>query len=457
MRLKREEGAAQGKTAVRLSGAGAGLQGNSPRSLRIALVSYRSNPYCGGQGVYVRHLSRALRDLGHRVDVISGEPYPELEPGVGLVPLPGMNCYGYPRFRDALSDRGVSSLRDLREWLGIVSGGFPEPRIFGERVRDYLLAHWRDYDVVHDNQSLGYGLLHLQKRGMPVVSTIHHPISKDLRYALQREERWGVRLLIRRWHGFLRMQKRVARGLKRILTVSHASRRDIERDFGVAPGNTEVVQNGVDTAVFRPLPEEPLHPCRIMATASADVPLKGLNYLLQALDLLRKEFPSVELRVLGKCGENGRTARLIRELDLQDRVVFRSGLSREDIAVQYARSGIAVVPSLYEGFGLPAAEAMACGKPLVATTGGALPEIVGSAGELVPPANAQALAQAVAGLLRRPGYAEGLGRRARQRIADHFTWDQAARKSAEVYRGLAAESPVGSLPGKQGQRCEPSS
>jgi glycosyltransferase involved in cell wall biosynthesis len=368
-----------------------------------------------------------------------------------------MNCYGYPRFRDALSDRGVSSLRDLREWLGIVSGGFPEPRIFGERVRDYLLARFGDYDVVHDNQSLGYGLLHLQKRGMPVVSTIHHPITKDLRYALQREERWGMRLLIRRWHGFLRMQKRVARGLKRIITVSHASRRDIERDFGVAPGNTEVVPNGVDTAVFRPQPEEPLHPCRIMATASADVPLKGLNYLLQALALLRKEFPSVELRVLGKCGKNGRTARLIRELDLQDRVVFLSGLSREDIAVQYARSGIAVVPSLYEGFGLPAAEAMACGKPLVATTGGALPEIVGSAAELVPPANAQALAEAVAGLLRRPAYAKELGRRARERITTHFTWDQAARRTAEVYRELAAENTVGCVPGEQGHRCEPSS
>ncbi|MCF8030953.1 MAG: glycosyltransferase family 4 protein, partial [Desulfohalobiaceae bacterium] len=344
MRLQRNDGPMRGKTAVSRAGVGAGLCGKSSRSLRIALLSYRSDPYCGGQGVYVRHLSRALRDRGHRVDVISGEPYPELGPGVGLVPLPGMNCYGYPRFRDALADRGLRSLRDLREWLGIVSGGFPEPRLFGERARDWLLARAGEYDLVHDNQSLCYGLLQLQERGIPVVSTIHHPITRDLRHALQREERWGIRLLIRRWHGFLRMQKRVARGLGRIVTVSSASLGDIEQDFGVAAQNMDVVPNGVDTRIFRPMADIEPHPLRIMATASADVPLKGLAYLLRALDLLRRELPGVQLRVLGKCGENGRTARLIRELGLQDRVSFCSGLSREEVAMEYARASVAVVP-----------------------------------------------------------------------------------------------------------------
>lgn len=440
MRLQRNDGAERGKTTRSRTGFEAGLSGKSSRSLRIALLSYRSEPYCGGQGVYVRHLSRALRDRGHLVDVLSGEPYPELDPGVGLVPLPGMNCYGYPRFRDALADRGLRSPRDLREWLGIVSGGFPEPRLFGERARDWLLARAGEYDLVHDNQSLSYGLLQLQKRGFPVVSTIHHPITRDLRHALHKEERWGVRLLIRRWHGFLRMQKRVARGLGRIVTVSGASRRDIEQDFGVPAAQMEVVPNGVDTGIFRARTDISPHPLRIMATASADVPLKGVAYLLRAVDLLRRELPGVELRVLGKCGENGSTARLIRELDLQDRVSFCSGLSREEVAAEYARASVAVVPSLYEGFGLPAVEAMACGRPLVATTGGALPEVVGDAGELVPPADADALAEATGRILRQPEYAGDLARRARQRVENSFTWDCAAEKMEAVYRGLLPET-----------------
>lgn len=440
MRLQRDDGPGQGETAVGRSGSRPGLFGNRSGGLRIALLSYRSDPYCGGQGVYVRHLSRALRDRGHRVDVVSAEPYPELDPGVGLAPLPGMNCYGYPRFRDALADRGLRSLRDLREWLGIASGGFPEPRLFGERARDWLLARASEYDLVHDNQSLCYALLQLQERGIPVVSTIHHPITRDLRHALQREERWGVRLLIRRWHSFLRMQKRVARELGRIVTVSKASLRDIEQDFGVAAKNMQIVPNGVDTTIFRPMPDIAPRPRRIMATASADVPLKGLAYLLRALDLLRREFPDAELRVLGKCGESGRTARLIRELDLQDRVSFCSGLSREEVAAEYAGAAVAAVPSLYEGFGLPAVEAMACGRPLVATTGGALPEVVGDAGELVPPADAAALAKALGRLLRQPEYAGELASRARERVERNFTWDCAASRMEDVYRGLIAKT-----------------
>jgi glycosyltransferase involved in cell wall biosynthesis len=347
-----------------------------------------------------------------------------------------MNCYGYPRFRDALKDRGVSSLRDLREWLGIVSGGFPEPRTFGERARDWLLARSWEYDVVHDNQSLCYGLLQLQERGLPVVSTIHHPITRDLRHALQGEQQWGMRLLIRRWHGFLRMQKRVARRLGRIVTVSRVSLRDIEEDFGVSPESMLVVPNGVDTEIFRPVSGIESRPYRIMATASADVPLKGLAYLLQALDRLRREFPEAELLVLGKCAENGHTARLIRELGLSDRVAFRSGLSREEVAEEYAKARVAVVPSLYEGFGLPAVEAMACGRPLVATTGGALPEVVGDAGELVHPADAEALAAGIGRILHDPGYAGELARRARERVVENFTWHCTARGTEAVYRGL---------------------
>lgn len=437
MRLERE-GSAEVFSPAGKEGFRGGLFSHLPRKkLSIALLSYRSNPYCGGQGIYIKHLSQALRDRGHRVDVISGEPYPELAPGVGLIPLPGMNFYGYERFRDAVKDRGISSLRDLREWLSVSSGGFPEPRLFGERVRDFLLSRPGAYDVVHDNQSLCFGLLDLQSHGIPVISTIHHPITRDLGFALAKEERWGIRLLIRRWHSFLRMQKKVAPRLERIVTVSSASQGDIARDLGVEKDRIQVVPNGVDTGVFRPRPEITPQLFRIMATASADVPIKGLDYLIRAVHLLRREFPQIELRVLGKPKRDGNTQALISKLGLQDSVSFCSGLTQEEISREYAMSQLAAVPSLYEGFGLPAAEAMACGKPLVSTTGGALPEIVGDAGELVPTADSQALASALGKLLRHPDYARRLGRRARERIERHFTWASAASGLEEVYFHLA--------------------
>jgi glycosyltransferase involved in cell wall biosynthesis len=412
------------------------------RRLRIALLSYRSNPYSGGQGIYVRHLSRALVEAGHQVDVISGEPYPDLDPRVGLIPLPGMNFYAYARPSQAIRERGLRSWSDVREWLSYNSGGFPEPEAFGRRAARYLALQGRSYDIIHDNQSLSYGLLQLMRSGRPVVATMHHPITRDLRFALESEPNWGLRLLLRRWHGFLKMQKKVAPRLPKIIAVSEASKRDIQQDFRVDPGRVEVVHNGVDTATFAPSPQIKPEPCRIMATASADVPLKGLHVLLQAVASLVPELPDISLTVLGKPKSNGPTTRLISELGLQDRIRFLSGLTDREIALAYAASSLAVVPSLYEGFGLPAAEAMACAKPVVATTGGALPEVVGPAGELVPPGDAASLAAAIRGLLTDPERAGELGRLARGRMERSFTWSRAAHGTLQAYgRLLAAFQP----------------
>ena len=408
------------------------------RRLRIALLSYRSNPYSGGQGIYVKHLSRALVEAGHQVDVISGEPYPDLDPRVGLIPLPGMNFYAYARPSQAIRERGLRSWSDVREWLSYNSGGFPEPEAFGRRASQYLALHGRSYDIIHDNQSLSYGLLQLMRSGHPVLATMHHPITRDLRFALEREPNWGLRLLLRRWHGFLKMQKKVAPKLPKIIAVSEASKQDIQQDFRVDPCRVEVVHNGVDTATFAPIPEMEPEPCRIMATASADVPLKGLHVLLQAVASLVDELPDISLTVLGKPKGNGPTTRLIAELGLQDRIRFVSGLTDQEIALEYARSSLAAVPSLYEGFGLPAAEAMACAKPVVSSSGGALPEVVGSAGVLVPPGDAAPLATAIRRLLKHPDQANELGRRARRRMERAFTWTRAAQQTLQAYGSLLA-------------------
>ena len=404
------------------------------RPLRIALLGYRSNPYCGGQGIYLSYLSKALLELGHSVDVISGEPYPDLSPGVKLIPLPGLNLYSYSKPTKGLKDRGLHSWTDILEYMSFITGGFPEPLTFTRRLAHSFRKQAPAYDIVHDNQSLGSGLLSLQNQKQAVVATIHHPITRDLRLALANEPQWGMRLFIRRWHAFLAMQKRVAQQMDRIISVSRQAKMDLVHDFQLPASGIDVVLNGVDTHIFAPRPEVPRIPNRIMATASADVPLKGLIHLLQAIVSLKSEIPDIQLRVLGRPKTDGPTARLLQQADLHEHVCFVHGLSTEELVREYAASSLAVVPSLYEGFGLPAAEAMACAVPVVATDAGGLPEVVGNAGCIVPPGDSQALAAVIRSLLAQPETLNSLGQAGRRRMLNQFTWKRAAEETEAVYR-----------------------
>jgi glycosyltransferase involved in cell wall biosynthesis len=276
--------------------------------------------------------------------------------------------------------------------------------------------------------------------GLPLVTTLHHPITSDLRIALSAARHPWERLLIRRWHSFLRMQTKVVRRLHNIVTVSDCSRQDIARDFGLQPAGVSVVHNGIDTEVFRPLESVERNPLRLMATCSADAPLKGLRYLLKAYARLLREFPGLELLVVGRPRPGGKTEKLVRRLGIADRIRFVTDISTEQMVRYYAEASVAVVPSVYEGFGLPAGEAMACGVPVVSTDGGALPEVVGDAGVIVPVRDADALAAAIAGLLRDAARREDLSRRGRKRIEELFCWRVCARQMADYYRRVIADA-----------------
>lgn len=407
--------------------------------LKICLLGYRSNPYSGGQGIYLKFLSKALVDLGHRVDVISGEPYPELDERVRLIKLPGLNLFEAENHVTALRPRHLLSYTDFIEWWSMLTGGFAEPYTFGRRLVQYFKRHKPDYDIVHDNQSLCYGTLQLQKMGIPLLTTIHHPITSDLRIALQSAENWKMRLLIRRWHSFLRMQKKVVRRLENLVTVSQASRFDIATDFAVREDKLKIVHNGIDTEAFRPLPNIERDRYTVMATASADAPLKGLDYLIRAIAELAGEMPELKLTVLGKLKKDGDTEKLIKRLNVGDRITFHSGLSTEEVTELYAHATCAVVPSIYEGFGLPAGEAMACGVPVISTDGGALPEVVGDAGIIVPTRDASALASAIRVMLDDENLREKLAERGRQRILEKFSWTVAAKEMEKLYRRIIVE------------------
>jgi glycosyltransferase involved in cell wall biosynthesis len=400
------------------------------------LLVYRGNPHSGGQGVYVRHLSKQLVALGHHVEVFSGQPYPELVPEVPLVKVPSLDLYRPDNPFRVPALREIRSPIDVAEFALMCTAGFPEPLTFGWRVRRVLRGRRDDFDIVHDNQCLATGILGLLRDGFPVVATVHHPITVDRDLELAHATSIVRKLTLRRWFGFLRMQTRVVRRLPRIVTVSESSKRDIAQQLGVDPARMTVVPVGVDQEHFRPLPHIARVPGRIMTTASADVPMKGLVPLLEALAKIRTERPA-ELVVVGRPREGSIIPATIERLGLDGAVRFVGGVDHDRIVELYAEAEVAVVPSLYEGFSLPAIEAMACGVPLVATTGGALPEVVGRDGEtalLVPPGDAGALAAAINRLLDDAALRTRIGVAGRDRVFERFTWARTAEGTVEQYR-----------------------
>ncbi|HTF97325.1 MAG TPA: glycosyltransferase family 4 protein [Cellvibrio sp.] len=406
------------------------------RSLRIALLGYRSHPHVGGQGIYLHYLSKALVELGHQVDVISGPPYPELDARVTLIKIPSLDLYAHPNPTCALRAKHLLSLSDFYEWWSKLSGAFGEPYCFGRRLVKHFKQHKPHYDIVHDNQSLGYGLLHLQKRGVKVVATVHHPITRDRDLALAAATKKGQRWLIKRWYSFLSMQKKVVQHLNHVITVSAQSQCDIEQAFARAANTIAVIPNGVDTNIFKPLSVITRQNFSLITTASSDQPLKGLSILLRALAELRAEFPLLKLTVVGKLKEEGDTQKELEALQLLDVVQFKSGISNQELVEEYARAHLAVVPSLYEGFGLPAAEAMACGVPLICSNGGALPEVVGDGARLVEAGSVSALVNALHELLLNPPWCAELGERGRNHILQQLSWDCVGKKMQDYYYQL---------------------
>ena len=406
---------------------------SASRPLNICLLTYRGNPTCGGQGVYIKHLSKALADEGHCVDVISGPPYPDLDDNVRLIKMPSLDLYHPDHlFRpEKISD--LANPINLYEFLSVCTGSFPEPFTFGERVFSYLKKHKNDYDIVHDNQCLSYGIGRLARKVMPTIVTIHHTVTVD------RQEDYKVAHTIRqkfrvyRWYTFIGMQLKVARQFSHIITVSDFTKKDIAKEFCLDENKFRVVHNGINNEFFYPRQNGPRPANSLIVTNSADTPLKGLNFLLEAVAQVRLRQP-LTLTVIGQPKKDGIIENLVKELKLEDIVHFTGRIENEEFADYYAKSSVAVVPSLYEGFGIPAAEAMACGVPLISTSGGALPEVVGNAGLIVPPGDSKALADAIVRLLNSAEERSKYAQAGLERVHAVFSWKKAAREVVDVYR-----------------------
>jgi len=405
--------------------------------VRIALLSYRGNMYCGGQGIYAAYLAREWQRAGHDVHVIAGPPLPELAAGIPLHEIPNLNVFGVKWPEWANRARPFELLEPLNLWeLGVSRFGvFPEMQTFALR----LLLRWRAlqarhrFDIVFDNQCLAWGLLGIRAAGTPVVSVIHHPLHID-READFAVDPTFLKKLKRTLYFPLLMQQIVAQRLDKIVTVSEASRREIERYFGIPEKAVSVVYNGTDTELFRPVPGTPKEADLLFVGRTEDRK-KGIGTLLEALAKLPRE---ITLKIVdGRIPDDGLVMRLIRRHRLEGRVLLhRRMLELPELVVQYSTARAAVVPSFFEGFGFPASEAMACGLPVIANAAGALPEVIGTdgkAGRLVPARDPDALAAAIRDVLADPARAEAMGRAARARVERVFQWRDAAARLIEVF------------------------
>ena len=402
------------------------------KPLKIAILSYRSAPFGGGQGIYVYELSKALNNIGHNVDVISGPPYPELIADIELIKLPGLNLFSTFKFRERLKiffHTKNKSLDDWYEFSSTLMGGFPELQTFGNRAKIFLSD--KNYDAVIDNQSISFGMIDIQK-SKPLIEIMHHPISKDYFYDLKFARGLVQRLSKMRWFSFLKMQKKVAKQIKVVVTPSLNSKQDIHHDFKVPMQNIQVIPNGIDFNIFCPLPNIVPRANGVITTASADVPLKGLDFSLHAIARLKSEYPDINLTVIGSPRAEGHTERLIKKLKLEEQVSFKTNLTKEEITHEYAKSSVAVVSSLYEGFGFPVGEAMACATPLVATNVASIPEITGSFAQLIPAEDAEAIYQGIKNIFQSPQKYKIQAELGRQHIIENFNWTKIGHAYEEL-------------------------
>ena len=443
------------------------------RPLRVCFLAYRGNMVSGGQGVYLWFLARELSRLGHRVDVIVGPPYPDPMPFAGSVThLHDERFWGkwFSRDRSLLLPRPqpLRIFEPLNLWeFGATWFGFlPEPFAFSLRALRGVAARLKAgerWDIVHDVQTLGWGLLGIQALGLPVVTTIHHPLSVDRRTSFQRDQSLREALGTMSFYP-VGMQSCVARRLDRVFTSSTASARQLEIDFGIDPARLSMVANGVDTELFSPDPSVARDPAEILCVARASDPNKGVRTLVEALALLPEP---VRVTLVDEDHPENPARLRAAELGCSHRLRIVGRVSTPTLLGLYRRAALVAVPSRFEGFGLPAAEAMACGTPVVAAATGALPEVLqrGGGGILVPHDHPEALAKGIASLFEQPAVCARLGTSGRRGIVEAYSWPSVAAATAEVYaetlaaargrRGRPASSTTSASDGTR--RASPSS
>ncbi|MFP6654875.1 MAG: glycosyltransferase family 4 protein [Myxococcota bacterium] len=415
------------------------------RPLRIAYVAYRGNMNSGGQGIYLWFLAREMARLGHEVSVFVGPPYPDPMPFATVHELPNRQLWAKwllgQNEQIVCPQEPLDLFRPLNFYELAASrlGFLPEPFAFSLRalgqIRNQLVNNG-GYDLVHDVQCLGYGLLGLRALGLPVVTTVHHPLTVDRRASFIRDETFSDALGTMKFYP-IGMQSFVARRLDCVLTSSEASARQIVQDFGVQPEKIRNVRNGLDTELFSPNPQTERRRNELLCVGRSADPNKGIRTLIECLAHLPDH---LTLTLVDDDTPENQVHRWAREAGVEDRLRLTGRVDVEKLVELYRRAAVVVVPSRYEGFGLPAVEAMACGTPVVATRAGALPEVIEltRGGRLTERDDPDALAQTILDVLEdTAGYAR-MAKEGRERVVERFSWPRIAATTAEVYEEVVA-------------------
>ncbi|MBP7583489.1 MAG: glycosyltransferase family 4 protein [Spirochaetes bacterium] len=404
--------------------------------MKICLLSYRGNPYCGGQGVYLMYIARELVKMGHEVHAIVGPPYPFEMEGVTLHRISNHNYFNIAK-NYIKPHKPFATFQPLNfyEFMASKLGIFPEIETFSFRaflkLKELVKTH--RFDIIHDNQCLGYGFLLIKLLGIPFVSTLHHPLTVDRSTWFEYPSDFSLRMKRVLYYPLI-MQKIVTNRMDHIITVSHDSKREIHEAFGTPLKKQSVVYNGLDSSIFQPMPGVRKVKNSVIFVGNVEDRKKGVSYMLRAISLTRNR---VHLTIVDGGAPNRRfVPHWIDKFGINDRITFAGKVTNEKLVELYNRAEIALSPSLYEGFGFPAAEAMACELPVIASTAGALPEVVGEHMEtamVVPPRDPQAIADAIDYLVEHPEKREEMGKAARKRVLATFTWENAAKEMVKVY------------------------
>jgi glycosyltransferase involved in cell wall biosynthesis len=417
--------------------------------MKICFIMYQGNMYSGGQGVYLHYMTRELVKLGHEVHVISGRPYPSLAEGVLHHRLHTYSFWAFLNGRDEHAyDHSHNPMAMLHPWNFYE---FTSTRaslaslFFTFSVRAYrklgeVEAQTGPFDLVHDNQTLGYGILAMKRlMGKRVVASLHHPLAIDKANNVREAQNVFDRIWKETWFPG-RMQSVVANGIDMVLTGSRNSAHSVSESMGIPLSHIRQTPYGVDHEIMRPLQDVVREPGTILFVGDSEDRNKGARFLIEACARLQHE---IDFRLLFKDKKE-------KDMKVVPPLVWQHGLKRfveyiprlttEELVALYNSAQVVVSPSLYEGFGLPAAEAMACGAAVIATTAGAFPEFIedGRTGVLVPPGDADGLAGAIKSLLADPERCARMGAAASEHIRTNFTWERTARVTLGLYNEVLA-------------------
>ncbi len=403
-------------------------------SLKIALLSYRSDPFSGGQGIYVKNVSEALLSRGHEITIFSGNPLPEVNKAIKVekIDTPGF----FETFDSIERIKIFSTLEknrlNLLDFFETFTGTFTEPVFFGERlIKNKVFQELVDtFDIFHDNQSISaYPQTILKK----LITTVHHPIHMDKEIDLATEKNFFTRLSIKRWYSFLNFQKKNLASVKKVISPSASSKNDIRNYFDYPSKNISVIWNGINLDDCKFHQRETFN-ANFVTIISSDVPMKNLKTVLKAIYLLKQDGLNVKLTVIGDLREENKN--LINKLDLANDIDYKSKLPRDELIKSLNDADIGIAPSIYEGFGFPLVEMIATGLPVIVSDKGSLPELAGNAGLIFNSKDSSDLKKKMKELIENKILRNKLTENSKLRRDDFFGWDEYAKKLEDLYKEL---------------------